>query len=144
MVSKICNHCGRLFVGKRCSCRRDKLRSAEYHNSFYDTPVWRRLSRQVRVRDFKCDRLKLYFQKYGKPSGKAGGILFAYVMMNRTGRLTVHHIVPRDDDKSLRYVEDNLITLSSDVHEMVHNLYDTGFKEEVQSLLRQAVASPLP
>lgn len=148
MVKRICNHCGKLFSGKRCPCRGGASRHVErqYHNSFYDSPVWRKLSRQVRVRDYNCDRLRLWFVKHGRPADRAGSLLYSLAMTQPMSGvpLLVHHIVPRDEDASLQYTEANLITLSSAVHELVHSLYDCGLKAEVQALLTTVVASPLP
>lgn len=148
---KFCNHCHKLYSGSKCSCRRDnqRERSKKYHDSFYDSPAWRALSRYIRVRDYNMDRLALFCLKYS-PKTFIGIKLCDYVLEASTGQirtfsgmLVVHHIVPREDDKSLQYDSDNLITLNTHVHEYIHQLYATN-KEEVQNLLREAVKADLP
>lgn len=48
-----------------------------------------------------------------------------------------HHIVEINDDISLAYDFDNLITLSSYRHEWIHSLYKSEDKEEIQEILRE-------
>lgn len=149
---RFCNHCGRLYEGKRCSCRRDSNneRSRKYHDSFYNSPAWVSLSRFIRIRDFNTDRLALYFRRVGRPTHGIGINIYDFVVDATTGEirrfpgvLVVHHIVPREDDKNLQYTENNLITLNTHVHEYIHQLYGTN-KEEVQNILREAVKTELP
>lgn len=146
---RFCNHCGRLYDerdGGRCTCQREKR---EYkHASFYDGKGWRALSRFIRVRDFGQDRLAMYFTKF-KPEGKLQQRLFDYLIdaqgnpRRLGGGLVVHHIVPREDDATIEYEADNLISLNTHTHEYVHALYGKN-KNELEVFLRQVVKAPLP
>lgn len=146
---KICNHCGRIYSGTKCSCRVKE--KTGYHNSFYDSKAWRSVSRFVRMRDFNTDRLALYFRRVGRPESGVGINIYDYIMdavtgeiRSLSGALLVHHIIPRDEDASLWYTVDNLITVNSSVHEYIHKLYKTNNKEDVQNILREAVKTILP
>ena len=145
---KFCNHCGRLYSGTRCSCRKNEKRIYK-HDSFYNSKHWVQLSKFIKSRDYLQDRLVMYFMKTGKPENILWQHVYNYVIdateqPRFTGeRLIVHHIVPREDDYSKQYSVDNLITVSNSVHEYIHALY-IGNKDSIQQLLSKAVAEELP
>lgn len=145
MIKKICNHCGRIYTD-RCNCRKEKR--TYNRDSFYDSPAWRSLSRFIRMRDYEQDRLCLYLMKTGRPDGGIAQRLYDYCIDTAgtpryRDRLLVHHIVPREDDRTLEYSVDNLITVGNTVHEYIHQLY-AQHGQEVQDILRQAVGASLP
>ena len=148
MIKRICNHCGKVYSGDRCSCKREKRVYAR--NSFYDSPAWRSLSRYIRMRDYEQDRLCMYLIKIGRPSDICVlQKLYDYCIdasglpRYRGDRLIAHHIVPREDNYSLQYTIDNLITVGNSVHEYIHQLY-AHEKESVQKILTAAVEASLP
>lgn len=148
---RVCNHCGRLYdelVGG-CPCR-NSVKRVYARDSFYDRPAWRALSRYVRARDYEQDRLCMYLIKVGRPDSLCVlQRLYDYcidvtgIARFRNDRLIVHHIVPREDNYSLQYEVDNLITVGNSVHEYIHQLY-AHEKENVQDILRSAVRATLP
>lgn len=148
MERKFCNHCGRLYTDK-CTCIKDKVKK-EYktRENFYDRKEWRKLSLNVRIRDFNIDRLQLYFCKF-KPEGNIEKQLYDFLMDTNNqprsfdGRIVVHHIEPLEDDWKKRLQGDNLISLNYHTHEYVHQLY-FNHKEAVQALLKKAVQAELP
>lgn len=148
-LMKFCNHCGRLYDGTRCSCRRDNTKKL-YHKSFYDSPAWRKLANYIRVRDYNMDRLSLFLSKKGLKEEGVYKLLHDYLIdaygeiRRHSGAIVVHHIVPREENYSMQYDVDNLISLNTHVHEYVHQLYGTKHKEEVQNILREAVHETLP
>lgn len=150
MERRFCNHCGRLYEGERCSCRRDKppKTKSKVRENFYESKAWRKMSYNIRIRDFNMDRLQLYFNKY-KPENRIEKMLFDYLIdsngagRNFTGRIIVHHIKEIESDWQNRLNEDNLISLNFHTHEYIHQLY-FDFKEDVQALLFKAVNADLP
>ena len=113
------------------------------------------LSKMIRVRDYCSDRLSMYLFRSEMPQDVSEDAvtykLLHDFLIDVTGnerrfsdrflsnRLICHHIVPRQDDYSLQYDADNLITLSFHTHEYVHQLYAHGRKDKVQTILRNAV-----
>ena len=70
--------------------------------SFYKSKRWQRLRKAVLARDgYQCQESK----RYGK-------VLPA---------TTVHHIFPREDYPQYQWESWNLISLSADVHDQMHN-----------------------
>lgn len=160
----ICNHCGRLHeVGTRCNCKQtqriDRERWKEYarnNDGFYNSKAWRSVSRYVRQRDCNLDRLAMYlsWMRHNSPQDASGwpalyNTLADYLLTATDdarhfgGVVVVHHIIPREDDKSRWYDLENLITLNSTTHEFIHQLYADGHKQEVQRLLFEAVKADL-
>lgn len=147
MIRKICNHCGRIYIDT-CECQKKKRKSSYKHNSFYDGIAWKTLSKQIKQRDLYTDRLALFLKK--KPIERflyKGHIktLIDY-LITPTGQIRrftdlieVHHIEPIEENKELRYNEENLISLYKSVHEYIHKIYNTNEKETLQNLLREAV-----
>lgn len=70
--------------------------------SFYKSKRWQRLRKTVLARDgYQCQESKRY--------GKA------------LPATTVHHIFPREDYPEYQWESWNLISLSADVHDQMHN-----------------------
>lgn len=70
--------------------------------SFYKSKRWQRLRKAVLARDgYQCQESKRY--------GKA------------VPATTVHHIFPREDYPQYQWESWNLISLSADVHDQMHN-----------------------
>lgn len=70
--------------------------------SFYKSKRWQRLRKAVLARDgYQCQESKRY--------GKA------------LPATTVHHIFPREDYPQYQWESWNLISLSADVHDQMHN-----------------------
>lgn len=70
--------------------------------SFYKSKRWQRLRKAVLARDgYQCQESKRY--------GKA------------IPATTVHHIFPREDYPQYQWESWNLISLSADVHDQMHN-----------------------
>lgn len=151
---KFCNHCGKIFYGERCSCQKNVKRK-QYDNSFYHGKHWIQLSKFIKSRDYLQDRLVMYFRKiYSRnttiPENEITRRLYYYCITPEgnarfyNDKLIVHHIIPRDEDASKQYDINNLITVSNNIHEYLHQLYKSGYKEEVQKLLQAAVEEMLP
>lgn len=153
MSKKFCNHCGRLYETK-CTCRKEKRNYK--HINFYDSTAWRSLSNFIRTRDYDLCRLAFYMQKHPYNPETCSGVykllydylIDAYGQIRSHGgginnKLIVHHIVPREDDYSLQYVAENLITLDYHTHEFIHQLYNTKHKKEVQQILKDVIAEEM-
>lgn len=70
--------------------------------NFYTTSRWKHKRKTILRRDgYQCQECK----RYGKT----------------TEATTVHHIIPRLDDESLRLSDDNLISLCSQCHDKMHD-----------------------
>lgn len=70
--------------------------------SFYKSKRWQRLRKAILARDgYQCQESKRY--------GKA------------VPATTVHHIFPREDYPQYQWEPWNLISLSADVHDQMHN-----------------------
>lgn len=113
MITKMCDNCRKIIpVGKKCSCRLDKCR----HEYFYDTYEWKKARQQCRKKCFELD-------------------LYSYFVLHRIeyGRI-VHHIIPLEDDYSLRTSQDNLIYLTDSNHMKIHELYKKDFESTVETL----------
>lgn len=168
---KFCDRCGRLYTGKKCTCKTDMpKKKRQYnnktHDTFYDGTYWKALRNAVRVRDFNTDRMALCCAKYGSVDQLINlqnyDPLTAFDMRNaynlihdlvidesgqpkqNTGRLLVHHIKTRFECPDRQYDMDNLITLGNDTHEFVHMIYNTHRKEALQTLLLAVVQAQLP
>lgn len=146
---KICNHCGRVYTDV-CTCatatrkreERRKLYRKHHADNWYNNPHWKACSRAVRVRDLNLDKLKLYVDynlpyKWNEPAWLTA--LRDLLGTVKQARLTVHHIEPRDENKSRWYDMENLISLDTVTHDYIHELYFTPAKREVQALLFEAV-----
>lgn len=131
MIYKRCSRCGkRIPEGTSCeTCRRQRHR--EYNQSradskraaFYFSEQWKI------VRKLAAERF-LYLDIYS---------LFVYKKIEYGE--TVHHIVPPEDDWSLRSDKYNLIYLTESNHQTLHNRMKKGEKpiiiRKLQSLVRR-------
>lgn len=145
---RYCNHCHKLYDERKgkCPCRKTEKRVYKT-DSFYTGKAWRALSNYIRMRDYNMDRLALYLFRSGTPADGLSvyKLLYDYLIdvtgniRTLGGSLVVHHIVPRNENYTLQYDVDNLITLNSHAHEFIHQLYSTGKQEEVMAILREAV-----
>lgn len=164
MIKRICNRCGRLYNAEEgCNCNATKRAIAErrkYYDktkrdSWYNSKAWRATSRTVRARDYNTDRIAMYlfhiravgyelavarFKDKGWYQVLADHFTAESCGIKRAGELlVVHHIIPREDDKNRWYDTDNLITIYSSTHELIHSLYNTSSKKEVQDFLLSVV-----
>ena len=143
MVKKICNHCGKIYVGKECECRKKNKKYTNTKN-YYNTPRWKRLSKFIRERDYNQDRLAMYLSAVNVDDNEIKKLKEFLVLPGNIprmfdGLIIVHHIIPVDEDESLMYEPSNLISLKKDTHEYIHKLYKTKNKKKIQELLRNAV-----
>lgn len=176
-MMRICNHCGKFYDADKgkCHCKywqdRRKQRQEDYYkfrkehsNNFYGKAAWRKMVSNIKARDFSSDRLqmylsKIYQEKILNAAETKSGTLLAYLchmLLSPDGKLvrlsdrkiTVHHIIPLEDDFERRFDEHNLITLSYATHDLVHDIYKGRMheftKQEMQRILQAAVESPLP
>lgn len=122
MISKRCDRCGkRIAVGQDCGCRLTKQKRmnnelAEKDKSFYNTNEWNTARLECIKR---CHGIDLYS---------------LFVLNKIEYGFTVHHIVPLDDDYSLRKTQSNLIYLTESNHQTVHRLYDGRYFETIDLL----------
>ena len=127
MIQKICSRCGKPFSGyecKACAAKRAKryndLDRDMDRNMVYNNE-WVKAKKFVLMRDKGLCRM----------------CLFIHNIMNGDN-LTVHHIVPVEDDSTLWYDSNNLITLCAGHHQVVHGRYRANLteKKRMQSRLR--------
>lgn len=85
---------------------------------FYKTARWKRMRRAVLARDGYRDQLAA---RYGKN-----------VQAN-----TVHHILPREDYPQYQFSSWNLISLSNETHNRLHDRTTDQLTEEGQELMRR-------
>ncbi len=107
MLKKICQHCGKqININESCGCGgHSERRSFE---DFYSQSVWKRTARAAKQRAGYSDE---------------------YIRV-KEGRLVegkiVHHIIPIDDKPEFKLRLDNLIVVSHQTHEMIHQAYNQG------------------
>lgn len=63
-------------------------------------------------------------------------------MLGIDGDLLVHHIIPRNEDYSLQYRSNNLITISAAAHNVIHEFYNrnSDCKIAAQSFLKDILS----
>lgn len=143
--------------------RYDSGRRVERAGGFYHSPMWRNLSRRIMSRDGAIDRLQFFVCFMVKRnlidsyfperlpriqsnvlavrkiiSDIAAVLVDVYGNPKRiSSSLTVHHIIPRNDNDLEQWNPDNLITVSNDTHNLIHRFYnrDDCFKAAMQSVL---------
>ena len=134
MIQKICARCGKPYFGhecKACSAKRAKRYNEfdrdQVKNSVYTRREWKAAKRYVLARDKGICRMC-----YSINPNK--------VLQDSV--LTVHHIVPVEDDSSLWYDHNNLITVCSKHHQEIHGRYNAGIREKarMQSRLKAMFA----
>lgn len=130
LMLKTCSYCGRLHGFDECCPLREKQRQRYKEayprkygrdsdaDKFRSTKEWQRKRRQIRARDLNLCRV-------------------CFVNHHRivTEGLSVHHIVPLEDDFSKRLSDGNLITLCRDCHEKAERGEISA--DELRSLVRR-------
>lgn len=146
MPKKICNHCGRIYEFE-CECRK-KRRKFSKTKDIYNSTRWKKVSKKIRARDFYCDRFALFLSVCDASKLPTWTRPFKTFLTLPDGTirrmndiLLVHHIEPVDENSSSWFDENNLISLYQSTHEMIHKLYETELKNEVQSFLKKIVSS---
>lgn len=117
MITKLCDKCRKIIpVGKKCSCITSIRAKKQQHELFYDSSEWKKARELCRKKCFELD-------------------LYSYFVLHRIeyGRI-VHHIIPLEDDYSLRISQDNLIYLTDCNHRLIHELYENDFEKTVKAL----------
>lgn len=106
---KACSRCGRIHErGFVCVPRAYKQERNSQADKFRNTQEWRRKSEAVKKRDMHLCRVCLTKQ-------------YNTQLQYNARRLSVHHIVPLNEDYSKRLDDDNLITLCSYHHELAEH-----------------------
>ena len=107
---KSCPYCGRIHDSKFDCGRKPKRKHDKTKEAYavHRSNRWKKLSEEVRDRDGFCCRVCL-LGKYGT--------------MNRISYedVSVHHIIPIEEDPSLAYDDRNCITLCRMHHEMAES-----------------------
>lgn len=117
-----CSSCGRIHQrGYVCEIKRK--RKTDYQNAREDTGIyysnrWRTIRGQVlEEHNHIC--------------------LYSFYVEGKIIKATdVHHIIELNDNSSLAYEEDNLISLSKEKHRLIHELYKED-KKKIQEQLRE-------
>ncbi len=127
-IYKRCSRCGRrLLSGSICSCIKERHKEYDRYSrdrksrQYYHSKEWMMVREAVLDMDGGID-VYLYM--------KEGKTVFAD---------TVHHIVPLKDDWNKRNDMDNLISLSSDTHSLIEQMYQKNKNEmerELQEMLK--------
>lgn len=117
-----CSMCGRIHQrGYVCEIKRK--RKTDYQNAREDTGIyysnrWRTIRGQV-------------LEEYNHIC------LYSFYVEGKIIKATdVHHIIELNDNSSLAYEEDNLISLSKEKHRLIHELYKED-KKKIQEQLRE-------
>lgn len=149
-MKKFCNRCGRLLdMDEVCSCNRTDDSRRKRGNNFYEKPAWRKLAKEIKIRDYLQDRLQLYFCRF-EPTNDIETLIRDFVIdaygipRKFTGGLICHHVIPREDDATRQYDRNNLLSVNTHVHEFIHMLYNAGKKNDVQQLLFKCINAVLP
>lgn len=127
-IFKRCSYCGkRIRSGTVCEC--EKRRHKEYDQvkdkklkAFYSSSSWQMTRKQAIERYNHLDIIS-YFEDERIEYGE-----------------TVHHIMPVKDDWERRYELDNLIYLTEQHHQRVHEEMRAGRYDDVQQYLYSLVA----
>lgn len=130
MIKKLCPTCGKVIerslkLCEECTIKITSKRNKAYNSSLrnkeqekvYHTKQWDIAKRQVALRDNSLCRL-------------------CFSNRSWTASQLVHHIVEVEEDTTLVYSVDNLISLCESCHQQVHAEYRNGNKHEIQSKLR--------
>lgn len=132
IISKIsCSSCGRIHernyicnAKKKAKLDKSKKNRSREDNKMFSTSRWKKLSNRIKEDYNNIDLFSYYI---------LGKIEFSQ---------TVHHIVEFMQDEDLMFDEDNLIPLNNYTHlSIVHKLYKTKCKGEIQDLLRDMISS---
>ena len=111
-MMKSCKYCGRFHkAGEVCKLKPKPSTAKRKRNKkddFRNTVKWQEKRNQIRQRDFNCCQVCLV-----QPAPNC--------LRVNTKNLSVHHIVPLEEDFSKRLDNDNLITLCSYHHAMAED-----------------------
>lgn len=115
-IKRRCNNCHELYEGRHCPectkkmmAKSDKRRlEKDDHRRIYKTRLWEKCRKTVRLRYSDYDIWLL-----------AVGVQRVCV------KPYIHHIIPRDEDPDLAFDLDNLITVTKESHEQIHQWYKT-------------------
>lgn len=126
MIQKICDNCRKLLpTGSSCNCqdRYQKQSCKDYDkkigynqiNRFYSSRQWQRIREEI---------IQIY----------CGLDIYSYFVLHKIehGR-TVHHIVELKDDWEKRLTKENLIYLTEQNHQVIHQ----RMKQEKEAVIRQ-------
>ena len=108
---KACSKCGKIHErGYKCTAgivvKQERNSQAD---KFRNTSIWRQKSEDIKKRDMHLCRICLTRQ-------------YNTILQYNAHKLSVHHIVPLNEDFDMRLDDDNLITLCSYHHELAeHN-----------------------
>ena len=120
-----CSHCGkRVPRGEKCGCSfKREYTPPEGTRRLYHTARWAKLQHTIMQR---YSGLDLYAMTVHKQIETA---------------VTVHHIVPAEDDPSRFWDPDNLIPVSRHSHDEIHTTYRAGgeVKAQLQAQLQSLV-----
>lgn len=123
MIYRQCGRCGRRIPsGTKCPCRTQEKRSyakPEGIRKEYHTQRWKNLRQYVMTNYNGLDIYQLY--KYHKAAPAD----------------TVHHIQPAAEKPALFYSDRNLIPVSRQSHEEIHNRYKQERQEDVMEELQR-------
>lgn len=130
MIKKICGRCNQLYTGYKCpNCtkernkRYNKYERDQERNAVYGG-AWESTKLNVLARDKGMCQMCYSIDKR---------LNFDYPI--------VHHIVPVEDDQSLWYDNNNLITVCAKHHQFIHKQYHVSIteKKRMQSRLRAMI-----
>ena len=137
MIKKLCPTCGKVIerslkLCEECTIKITSKRNKAYNSSLrnkeqekvYHTKQWDIAKRQVALRDNSLCRL-------------------CFSNRSWTASQLVHHIVEVEEDSTLIYSADNLISLCESCHQQVHAEYRNGNKTELQTKLRTLTKTPV-
>ena len=93
-----------------------------FHDPFYDTPRWKRLRAQALRRDgYTCQLSK----RYGRLAQAT----------------TVHHIFPREEYPEYQWELWNLLSVSTEMHDRLHNRQSNQLSAEGERLRLRTAAN---
>lgn len=130
---KSCPYCSRIHDARyECDEKRARLKSRMYRcgseaDKFRRTFAWTDMSIRVRERDFYM--CLCCADGIGKSDGTVKQI--------ETDNISVHHIVPIEEDYELRLDETNLISVCSNHHEMCERQEIS--REKQRELVRRSI-----
>lgn len=126
---KLCPHCGqRVLVGDKCDCRAaqdmeaarqkryDQIKRDRKAKKFYNSIAWQAMRNEVMAAAYGLDEIS-----WAAGTAERGTL--------------VHHIEPLRENPDRALDPYNLICLSAETHSYIHELYNSGQKEETQKKL---------
>lgn len=119
----LCPECTVKMTSKRNKAYNAVLRNKD-HDAVYQDSRWREIKPIVHQRD--SDYCRLCFENHTLKNLQM-----------------VHHIIEPENDMSLAYNKDNLISLCESCHQHVHREYDKGNKPAMVAHLQRLVKEPM-